>query len=87
MNLMCSNLHVRQINPTSWTFLHTLFLSIGSTGECVCQNMSECPADSAPLCVSSGADGVETTMSQCEFGARRCGAEQLNVTSIEACSQ
>lgn len=53
----------------------------------MCQNMSECPTDSAPLCVSSGVDGVESTMSQCEFGARRCAGEQVNVISIEACPQ
>ncbi|TWW66786.1 complement component 7b [Takifugu flavidus] len=58
-----------------------------STGKCVCQNTSECPTDSAPLCVSSGVDGVESTMSQCEFGARRCAGEQVNVISIEACPQ
>lgn len=58
-----------------------------STGKCVCQSVSECPADSAPLCVSAGATAVQSTMSQCEFGARRCAGEQLDVISILACPQ
>ncbi|XP_029301260.1 complement component C7-like [Cottoperca gobio] len=56
--------------------------------ECVCQNASECPTDSAPLCVSSGAGSVAMTMTECEVGARRCaGGEQVNVVSIEACPE
>uniref|UniRef100_A0A8C4NZI6 Complement component C7 n=1 Tax=Dicentrarchus labrax TaxID=13489 RepID=A0A8C4NZI6_DICLA len=54
---------------------------------CVCQNVSECPKDSAPLCVSSGAGSVAKTMTECEVGARRCAGEQLNVISIEACPE
>uniref|UniRef100_A0A8C4IIW3 Complement component C7 n=1 Tax=Dicentrarchus labrax TaxID=13489 RepID=A0A8C4IIW3_DICLA len=58
-----------------------------STSRCVCQNVSECPKDSAPLCVSSGAGSVAKTMTECEVGARRCAGEQLNVISIEACPE
>ncbi|XP_035040005.2 complement component C7 [Hippoglossus stenolepis] len=50
----------------------------------VCQNVSECPQDSAPLCVSSD---VATTMTECEVGARKCGGEQLNVIGIDACPE
>lgn len=56
-----------------------------STHQCVCQNVADCPRDSAPLCVSSGS--VSRTMSQCEVGARRCAGQQLQVTGIEACAQ
>ncbi|XP_041815757.1 complement component 7b [Chelmon rostratus] len=58
-----------------------------SVGQCVCQNMSECPEDSAPLCASSGVGSVARTMSECEVGARRCAGEQVNVISIEACPE
>ncbi|XP_056259013.1 complement component 7b [Seriola aureovittata] len=58
-----------------------------SERKCVCQNTSECPKDSAPLCVNSGVGSVATTMSECEVGARRCAGEQLNVIGIEACPE
>nr|XP_046230768.1 complement component 7b [Scatophagus argus] len=58
-----------------------------STGKCICQKVSDCPKDSAPLCVSSDVGSVARTMSQCEAGARRCAGEQLNVISIEACPE
>nr|AXB74599.1 complement component 7 [Planiliza haematocheilus] len=58
-----------------------------SARQCVCQNTSDCPKDSAPLCVSSGAGGASVTMSECEVGARRCAGEQVNVISIEACPE
>ncbi|XP_044030060.1 complement component 7b isoform X4 [Siniperca chuatsi] len=58
-----------------------------STRKCVCQNVSECPKDSAPLCVSSGVGSVATTMTNCEVGARRCAGEQIDVISIEACPE
>lgn len=71
----------------SWILIHffPLSFSIESSGKCVCQNPSECPTDSAPLCVAS--DGVERTMTQCEFGARRCAGEQVEAIDIEACPQ
>ncbi|XP_041666399.1 complement component 7b isoform X2 [Cheilinus undulatus] len=56
-----------------------------SPGKCVCHNVTDCPVDSAPLCVSDGS--VVTTMTECEAGARRCAGEQLNVISIEACPE
>ncbi|TDH01819.1 hypothetical protein EPR50_G00166590 [Perca flavescens] len=55
--------------------------------QCECQNVSECPKDSAPLCVRSGAGSVATTMTECEVGAMRCAGEQVNVSSIEACPE
>ncbi|KAE8284817.1 Complement component C7 Precursor [Larimichthys crocea] len=58
-----------------------------STRKCICQNVSECPKDSAPLCVTSGVGGVARTMTECEVGARRCAGEQINVNSIEACPE
>ncbi|CAJ1070865.1 complement component 7b [Xyrichtys novacula] len=54
-----------------------------SSGRCVCQSESECPKDSAPLCVNSGVGSVATTMTECEAGARRCAGEQISVISIE----
>uniref|UniRef100_UPI0037E7F92C complement component 7b n=1 Tax=Semicossyphus pulcher TaxID=241346 RepID=UPI0037E7F92C len=57
------------------------------SGKCVCQNVAECPEDSAPLCVSTGAGSADITMSECEVGARRCAGEQVNVISIEACPE
>ncbi|XP_062290872.1 complement component 7b isoform X1 [Scomber scombrus] len=59
--------------------------TICQAGKCECQTASDCPEDSAPLCVSSG-DGSET-MTECQAGAKRCAGEQLNVISIEACPQ
>uniref|UniRef100_A0A673AQJ2 Complement component C7 n=1 Tax=Sphaeramia orbicularis TaxID=375764 RepID=A0A673AQJ2_9TELE len=56
-----------------------------STNTCVCQRASECPTDSAPLCISSGEDGVSVTTSECEVGARRCAGERVAVIGIEAC--
>ncbi|XP_041826210.1 complement component 7b [Melanotaenia boesemani] len=56
-------------------------------GKCICQNTSECPKDSTPLCVSSIDGGTTATMTECEVGARRCAGEHLNVISIEACSE
>uniref|UniRef100_A0A4W6E4T2 Complement component C7 n=1 Tax=Lates calcarifer TaxID=8187 RepID=A0A4W6E4T2_LATCA len=58
-----------------------------SARKCICQNASECPKDSAPLCVNTDAGGVATTMTECEVGARRCAGEQVNVISIEACPE
>lgn len=58
-----------------------------STRKCVCQNVTECPKDSAPLCLNSGVGSVATTVTECEVGARRCAGEQVNVISIEACSE
>ncbi|CAB1455492.1 unnamed protein product [Pleuronectes platessa] len=53
-----------------------------SARECVCLNVSDCPRDSPPLCVSSA---VATTMTECEVGARRCAGERFNVTGIDSC--
>lgn len=58
-----------------------------SARKCVCLTASECPKDSAPLCVNSSVGGVATTMTECEVGARRCAGEQLTVISIEACPE
>ncbi|XP_036972742.1 complement component 7b [Acanthopagrus latus] len=58
-----------------------------STRKCVCQDVSECPEGSAPLCISTGAGSAARTMTECEVGARRCAGEQVNVISIEACPQ
>ncbi|XP_069017043.1 complement component 7b [Embiotoca jacksoni] len=57
-----------------------------STKKCICQNVSECPSDSAPLCVSS-VGSAAVTMTDCEVGARRCAGLQVNVISIEACPE
>uniref|UniRef100_A0A8C7YVE9 Complement component C7 n=1 Tax=Oryzias sinensis TaxID=183150 RepID=A0A8C7YVE9_9TELE len=54
-------------------------------GRCLCQEASTCPADSAPVCVSSGKDGVRVTMTECEVGAKRCAGERLHVLDIDAC--
>uniref|UniRef100_A0A3P9LPN6 Complement component C7 n=1 Tax=Oryzias latipes TaxID=8090 RepID=A0A3P9LPN6_ORYLA len=54
-------------------------------GRCLCQEASNCPADSAPVCVSSGEDGVRVTMTECEVGAKRCAGERLHVLDIDAC--
>uniref|UniRef100_A0A8D0AH51 Complement component C7 n=1 Tax=Sander lucioperca TaxID=283035 RepID=A0A8D0AH51_SANLU len=59
--------------------------TICQESKCECQNVSECPKDSAPLCVRSGAGSVAMAMTECEVGARRCAGEQVNVSSIEAC--
>uniref|UniRef100_A0A1A8BY15 Complement component C7 n=1 Tax=Nothobranchius kadleci TaxID=1051664 RepID=A0A1A8BY15_NOTKA len=56
-----------------------------SLRKCTCQSPSECPEDSAPLCVSS--DGEEVTMTECEVGARRCAGQNLSVIGIDACPQ
>ncbi|XP_042250342.1 complement component 7b [Thunnus maccoyii] len=61
--------------------------TICQAGKCECQTASECPKDSAPLCISSGDGSVALTMAECEVGARRCAGEQVNVISIEACPQ
>uniref|UniRef100_A0A8C7YT26 Complement component C7 n=1 Tax=Oryzias sinensis TaxID=183150 RepID=A0A8C7YT26_9TELE len=57
----------------------------GRRRECLCQEASTCPADSAPVCVSSGKDGVRVTMTECEVGAKRCAGERLHVLDIDAC--
>ncbi|KAK2818866.1 hypothetical protein Q5P01_024427 [Channa striata] len=56
-----------------------------SEGKCQCQNSSQCPKDSAPLCVNSG--GGSATLTECEVGAKRCSGEKVSVISIEACSE
>ncbi|XP_054612898.1 complement component 7b isoform X2 [Dunckerocampus dactyliophorus] len=56
-------------------------------GSCVCQNASECPEDSTPLCVNSGVGSVATTMTECQVGTRRCAGERLTVINIDACPQ
>ncbi|XP_068191492.1 complement component 7b [Antennarius striatus] len=56
-----------------------------STGKCVCQSVSDCPPDSASLCVESSAGSSARTMTECEVGARRCAGEQFNVIRIEGC--
>ncbi|XP_019739092.1 complement component C7 isoform X2 [Hippocampus comes] len=56
-------------------------------GGCQCQNPSECPEDSAPLCVTSGVGSVAMTMTECQVGSRRCAGEQLTVIGIDACPQ
>uniref|UniRef100_A0A8C2WZY2 Complement component C7 n=1 Tax=Cyclopterus lumpus TaxID=8103 RepID=A0A8C2WZY2_CYCLU len=61
--------------------------TICQKSKCVCQNASECPLDSAPLCVNSGVGSVAMAMTECEVGARRCAGEKVNVFSIEACPQ
>lgn len=58
-----------------------------SERKCVCRNASECPEDSAPLCVSSGDGSAHVTVTECEVGARRCAGEQVNVISIDACPE
>ncbi|KAM3874392.1 complement component C7-like [Diretmus argenteus] len=58
-----------------------------SAGPCVCQNPTECPKDSAHLCVTPGNDSVAMTMTECEVGARRCAGEQVNVISIDPCQK
>uniref|UniRef100_A0A665WNQ0 Complement component 7b n=1 Tax=Echeneis naucrates TaxID=173247 RepID=A0A665WNQ0_ECHNA len=55
--------------------------------KCICQNATECPKISTPLCVNSGDGGVSRTMTECEVGARRCAGEQLNVIGIDACPE
>ncbi|XP_057674287.1 complement component 7b isoform X1 [Corythoichthys intestinalis] len=54
-------------------------------GSCQCQNASECPEDSASLCVTTGVSGVAVTMTECEVGSRKCSGEQLTVINIDAC--
>ncbi|KAM4635676.1 complement component C7-like [Polymixia lowei] len=58
-----------------------------SAGKCECQNHTECPADSAHLCVTQEDDSVAVTMTECEAGARRCAGDLLQVISIEACQK
>uniref|UniRef100_A0A3Q4BBL8 Complement component C7 n=1 Tax=Mola mola TaxID=94237 RepID=A0A3Q4BBL8_MOLML len=58
-----------------------------STKKCICQDVSDCPKDSAPLCVSTGVGSVARTMTECEVGARKCAGEMVSVISIEACPQ
>lgn len=57
-----------------------------STNECVCQEVSECLSDSAPLCAKYGNSDVAVTTSECEVGARKCAGERVTVISIDACS-
>uniref|UniRef100_A0AAQ4NZZ2 Complement component C7 n=1 Tax=Gasterosteus aculeatus aculeatus TaxID=481459 RepID=A0AAQ4NZZ2_GASAC len=61
--------------------------TICQESKCVCQNKTECPNDSARLCVRSGVDSVAIAMTECEVGARRCAGENVNVFSIEACPE
>ncbi|XP_061655557.1 complement component 7b [Phyllopteryx taeniolatus] len=56
-------------------------------GSCQCQNASECPEDSPPLCVTLGVGSVAMTMTECQVGSRRCAGEQLTVIDIDACPQ
>lgn len=86
---ICNNV---ALNPMHWTVNSLILVSVSyihdfsileSTEQCVCQNVSDCPKDSAPLCISSGVG----TMTECEVGARRCAGEQVDVISIEACPQ
>ncbi|KAM9841104.1 complement component C7-like [Aulostomus maculatus] len=56
-------------------------------GECVCQNVLECPPDSSPLCVTAGIGRVSMTMTECQVGARRCAGEQISVISIDSCPE
>uniref|UniRef100_UPI003AB0E57B complement component 7b n=1 Tax=Centroberyx gerrardi TaxID=166262 RepID=UPI003AB0E57B len=56
-----------------------------SARKCECQNPTECPTDSAHLCVTPGDDIVAKAMTECEVGARRCAGEQVKVISIDAC--
>uniref|UniRef100_A0A669AZA9 Complement component C7 n=1 Tax=Oreochromis niloticus TaxID=8128 RepID=A0A669AZA9_ORENI len=56
-----------------------------SERKCVCKNATECPKDSAPLCVSSGDGRVNVTMTECEAGSRRCAGEQVTVIRIDPC--
>lgn len=58
-----------------------------STNKCICQRASECPTDSAPLCVIFGEDGVAMTTTECEVSARRCAGERITVIGIEACPE
>ncbi|XP_051794585.1 complement component 7b [Acanthochromis polyacanthus] len=58
-----------------------------SARQCACLNASDCPADSAPLCVRSGDGTGSITMTECEVGARRCAGEQINVIGIDACPE
>uniref|UniRef100_A0A3Q1BSD8 Complement component C7 n=1 Tax=Amphiprion ocellaris TaxID=80972 RepID=A0A3Q1BSD8_AMPOC len=58
-----------------------------SARRCGCQNASDCPADSAPLCVRSSDGTGSVTMTECEVGARRCAGEQINVIGIDACPE
>uniref|UniRef100_A0A672JQA5 Complement component C7 n=1 Tax=Salarias fasciatus TaxID=181472 RepID=A0A672JQA5_SALFA len=53
--------------------------------KCECHASSECPTDSAPLCVSPGAGGAAVTMTECEVGVRRCAGERVHVIGIDAC--
>uniref|UniRef100_A0A672JP46 Complement component C7 n=1 Tax=Salarias fasciatus TaxID=181472 RepID=A0A672JP46_SALFA len=60
--------------------LFCFFPSIVQSGEkCECHASSECPTDSAPLCVSPGAGGAAVTMTECEVGVRRCAGERVHV--------
>ncbi|XP_077398784.1 complement component C7-like [Vanacampus margaritifer] len=56
-------------------------------GSCQCQNASECPEDSPPLCVTLGVGSVAMTMTECQVGLRRCAGEQVTVIDIDVCPQ
>ncbi|XP_062414768.1 complement component 7b isoform X1 [Pungitius pungitius] len=72
---------------TSTSCTHCKPGTICQESKCVCQNITECPNDSASLCVRSGVGGVAKAMTECEVGARRCAGEKVNVFSIEACPE
>lgn len=57
-----------------------------SSRTCTCLQVSDCPADSAPLCAIYGNSNIAVKTSECEAGTRRCAGETVNVTRIEACS-
>ncbi|XP_072311586.1 complement component 7b [Eucyclogobius newberryi] len=52
---------------------------------CICQRVSDCPPDSAPLCAKFGGSEVAVTTSQCEVGARRCAGEMVRMMGLESC--
>ncbi|XP_015249550.1 PREDICTED: complement component C7-like, partial [Cyprinodon variegatus] len=56
-----------------------------SQRKCICQSPSDCPEDSAPLCVSPGDDGAAVTMTECEVGSRMCAGEAFRLISLDAC--
>ncbi|PWA29244.1 hypothetical protein CCH79_00019672 [Gambusia affinis] len=58
-----------------------------SQRKCECLSPSECPAGSAPLCVTSGDDGGAANMTECEVGSRRCAGETIRLISLEQCPQ
>ncbi|XP_075993066.1 complement component C7-like [Genypterus blacodes] len=59
----------------------------GSASKCVCQSVSQCLTDSAPLCVIPANSSVAITMSECEAGIHRCSGEAVKVISIQACEE